>query len=41
MPSPEAAVLAKGGDWVPMTDLFGIEGNLLLDRVTMPAGGGC
>jgi len=31
------AVLAKGGIWVPMTDLFGVEGNLLLDRVTMPA----
>jgi transposase len=30
------AVLAKGGVWVPMTDLFGIEGNLLLDKVTMP-----
>ena len=24
------AVLAKGGVWVPMTDLFGVEGNLLL-----------
>jgi len=31
------AVLAKGGIWVPMTDLFGVEGNLLLDQVTMPA----
>lgn len=31
------AVLAKGGIWVPMTDLFGVEGNLLLDKVTMPA----
>ena len=31
------AVLAKGGVWVPMTDLFGIEGNMLLDKVTMPA----
>jgi transposase len=31
------AVLAKGGVWVPMTDLFGVEGNLLLDRVAMPA----
>ena len=31
------AVLAKGGIWVPMTDLFGIEGNMLLDTVTMPA----
>jgi transposase len=31
------AVLAKGGVWVPMTDLFGVEGNLLLDKVTMPA----
>src|ERR1700757_2368047 len=31
------AVLAKGGVWVPMTDLFGIEGNMLLDNVTMPA----
>ena len=31
------AVLAKGGVWVPMTDLFGVEGNLLLDNVTMPA----
>src|SRR6478672_8049923 len=31
------AVLAKGGIWVPMTDLFGVEGNLLLDNVTMPA----
>src|SRR5258707_6411657 len=31
------AVLAKGGVWVPMTDLFGVEGNLLLDTVTMPA----
>ena len=31
------AVLAKGGVWVPMTDLFGAEGNLLLDKVTMPA----
>ena len=30
------AVLAKGGIWVPMTDLFGVEGNLLLDNVTMP-----
>ena len=30
------AVLAKGGIWVPMTDLFGVEGNLLLDKVTMP-----
>jgi hypothetical protein len=31
------AVLAKRGVWVPMTDLFGVEGNLLLDRVAMPA----
>ena len=31
------AILAKGGIWVPMTDLFGVEGNLLLDKVTMPA----
>jgi transposase len=31
------AVLAKGGIWVPMTNLFGVEGNLLLDKVTMPA----
>ena len=31
------AILAKGGIWVPMTDLFGVEGNLLLDNVTMPA----
>jgi transposase len=31
------AVLAKGGVWVPMTDLFGVEGNLLLDKITMPA----
>ena len=31
------AVLAKGGIWVPMNDLFGVEGNLLLDKVTMPA----
>ncbi len=31
------AVLAKGGIWVPMSDLFGVEGNLLLDKVTMPA----
>ncbi|WP_052742797.1 IS110 family transposase [Mycobacterium nebraskense] len=31
------AVLAKGGIWLPMTDLFGVEGNLLLDKVTMPA----
>lgn len=31
------AVLAKGGVWVPMTDLFGIEGNILLDKLTMPA----
>lgn len=31
------AVLAKGGVWVPMSDLFGVEGNLLLDKVTMPA----
>lgn len=31
------AVLAKGGIWVPMTDLFGVEGTLLLDNVTMPA----
>ena len=31
------AVLAKRGIWVPMTDLFGVEGNLLLDKVTMPA----
>ena len=30
-------MLAKGGIWVPMTDLFGVEGNLLLDKVTMPA----
>ena len=30
-------MLAKGGVWVPMTDLFGVEGNLLLDKVTMPA----
>ena len=29
--------MAKGGVWVPMTDLFGVEGNLLLDKVTMPA----
>jgi hypothetical protein len=29
------AVLAKGGIWVPMTDLFGVEGNLLLDKVTI------
>ena len=28
------AVLAKGGIWVPMIDLFGAEGNLLLDKVT-------
>ena len=26
------AVLAKGGIWVPNTDLFGVEGNLLLDK---------
>src|SRR5262245_57864795 len=31
------AVLAKGGVGVPMTDLFGVEGNLLLDNLTMPA----
>ena len=31
------AVLAKGGIWVPMTDLFGIEGNMLLDKVTTAA----
>ena len=31
------AVLAKGGIWVPMSDLFGVEGNLLLDKVRMPA----
>ena len=31
------AILAKGGIWVPMSDLFGVEGNLLLDNVTMPA----
>src|SRR5258705_9540807 len=31
------AVLAKGGVWVPMTDLFGVEGALVLDAVTMPA----
>ena len=31
------AGLAKNGIWVPMTDLFGVEGNLLLDKVTMPA----
>ena len=31
------AVLATGGVWVPMIDLFGIEGNMLLDNVTMPA----
>ena len=31
------AVLAKGGVWVPMTDLFGVEGNQLLDTVTMAA----
>jgi hypothetical protein len=30
------AVLAKGGIWVPMSDLFGVEGNLLLDKLTMP-----
>ena len=30
-------MLAKGGVGVPMTDLFGIEGNLLLDKVAMPA----
>ena len=28
------AVLAKRGIWVPMTDLFGVEGNLLLDKST-------
>ena len=28
-------MLAKGGIWVPMTDLFGVEGNLLLDNVRM------
>ena len=26
------AVLAKGGIWVPMTDLFGVAGNRLLDQ---------
>jgi hypothetical protein len=31
------AVLAKGGVWVPITDLFGIEGNTLLDTVTISA----
>jgi len=31
------AVLAKGGIWVPMTDLFGVEGNLLLDNLTTAA----
>jgi len=31
------AVLATGGIWVPMTDRFGVEGNLLLDNGTMPA----
>lgn len=30
------AVLAKGGVWVPMSDLFGVEGNLLLDNLTLP-----
>ena len=30
------AVLAKGGVWVPMTDLFGVEGNLLLDMGRRP-----
>jgi hypothetical protein len=30
------AVLAKRGVWVPMTDLFGVEGTLLLDRVELP-----
>ena len=30
-------MLAKGGVWVPMTDLFGIEGNVLLAKVAMPA----
>ena len=31
------AVLAKGGVWVPMSDLFGVEGTALLDKVRMPA----
>ena len=31
------AVLAKRGVWVPMTDLFGGEGTLLLDKVELPA----
>jgi transposase len=30
------AVLAKCGVTVPMSDLFGLEGNLLLDKVTLP-----
>ena len=31
------AVLAKCGVAVPMSDLFGVEGNALLDRVALPA----
>jgi transposase len=31
------AVLAKCGVRVPMTDLFGLEGTTLLDRVQLPA----
>ncbi|MDT5347153.1 MAG: hypothetical protein QOH91_440 [Mycobacterium sp.] len=30
------AVLAKRGVWVPMSDLFGVEGTLLLDTVELP-----
>jgi hypothetical protein len=30
------AVLAKRGVWVLMTDLFGVEGTLLPDRVPLP-----
>ena len=31
------ALLAAGGIGVSMTDLFGVEGNVLLDKVTVPA----
>jgi transposase len=31
------AVLANLGVWVPMTDLFGVEGTALLDSLVMPA----
>jgi hypothetical protein len=31
------ALLATGGIWVSMTDLFGVEGDMLLDKATVPA----